>query len=80
MRFRKWLAKRYLGSDVVYIGYNDQWIKWDSVKYEKKTSSENYTCDGEPGELVIRVKGKFLGFNAVAAKGPNVTFKGITIP
>lgn len=73
-------AALYLGADAVYIGYEDQWIKWDSVQYEEKPLAEKYTCEGELGQLTVTVESNLIRSSSVTAKGPGVAFEGRVIP
>lgn len=73
-------AKLYLGFDAIYIGYDDQWITWNSVTYEEKASSDVYTCNGIPGPLTVTLKDRLLGQHSVTAKGPGISFTGKTLP
>ncbi len=76
----KGAAKLYLGSDAVYIGFKDQWIKWGSVQYKENPNSEVYTCDGDLGQLKVTVKNGSTARARVTAKGTGVSFTGRLIP
>lgn len=72
-------AELYLGADAIYVGFEDQWIKWGDVQYKAKRFAETYTCEGELGQLTVTVKNRILR-SSVTAEGSGVSFKGRTIP
>ena len=69
-------AKLYLGSEVVYIGYQDQWLRCDSVHYEKNGLTGTYSCKSEFGPLRITQKPRFFFSDRVTVEGDQVLFNG----
>jgi len=67
-------AELYTFESEVYLHFNDQWLKWKTIKHKQTTSPGRYNCTGESGKLSVSVKTK-APFNALA-KGKGIYFEG----
>lgn len=73
-------ASLYLDSQTIYIGYDDRWLKCDSVNYEETGYGERYTCARDSGPLTIDIKNRFFWRDRVIAEGADFSFRGYLLP
>ena len=69
-------AKLYVWETAVYLHFNDQWMKWETIRNWQKGSTEHYKCEGELGKLSVLVQNNAQASFDVLATGQGVHFKG----
>ena len=72
-------GKLYIGSKVLYLGFNNEWIQCKSVLYKKQRLNEKYICQSKLGKLSATTKNTISG-EIITLEGPGVNFKGIAKP
>jgi hypothetical protein len=67
-------AELYAFENAVYLYFDGQWIKWDTVNHHESKCVETFKCRGEEGKLTAVVQQKKNGVYSAIAHGHNIWF------